>query len=488
MKISNFLFPVLILSFISCRNDKLTNLSNEISIIENGLLPSILVRGDTIIQYHLLDRMDHYHVPGVSIALVENGEIRWAKGYGIANTINGQEVQTKTLFQAGSISKPMAALAVLKLAEEGGIALDENVNNYLTDWYVPGNEFTSQEKVTLRRLLTHSAGMTVHGFPGYLQTDTFPSIETVLDGKGNTPAIIVDTIPASIWRYSGGGYTVMEKVVEDVSGLPFEAYMAENILSLMGMENSTYEQPLPVTLHKRASAAYDIEGKLIKGSWHNYPEQAAAGLWTTPTDLARYCIEIQEILAGKTDGILKQETVKKMLTKHKNNWGLGPSLAWEADSLRFQHGGKNAGFTNDMIAFAHRGDAIIIMTNADNGGRLIGEILRSVSKFYNWGISHPRMVDTIALPVGHLRVLTGQYKLDFHVPGIGDYLIGVELINNRLYVADLNDNNTIGLTAMNDSMFLNLEKGDEIKFQMQEDSARIGLLWDNRYQFYKTCE
>jgi len=432
--------------------------------------------------------MDHYDVPGVSIAVIDNGEIKWAKGYGIANTIEGQEVLTKTLFQAGSISKPLAALSVLKLKEDGKIELDEDVNNYLIDWKIQENDFTKDEKVTLRRLLTHSAGMTVHGFPGYQQTDSFPSIEAVLNGKGNTAAIYVDTIPGSLWRYSGGGYTVMEKLVEDISGLPFEEYMAKNILLPMGMENSTYEQPLPSNLHASASAAYDNKGELIEGLWHNYPEQAAAGLWTTPIDLAKYCIEIQKVLAGKADGILTQETVRMMLTKHKNDWGLGPSLTWDADSLRFQHGGKNAGFTNDMMAFAHRGNAIIIMTNADNGGKLIGEILRSVSQYYSWGISHPRMVDTVELPLERLSLLAGQYKLDFQVPGIGDYLIGVELKNDMLYIADPNDNNTIRLAALNDSMFIDLEKGDEIKFHVPVDSVRIGLRWTGQFQFFKMGE
>ena len=422
--------------------------------------------------------MDHYDVPGVSIAVIDNGEIKWAKGYGIANTIEGQEVLTKTLFQAGSISKPLAALSVLKLKEDGKIELDEDVNNYLIDWKIPENDFTKDEKVTLRRLLTHSAGMTVHGFPGYQQTDSFPSIEAVLNGKGNTAAIYVDTIPGSLWRYSGGGYTVMEKLVEDISGLPFEEYMAKNILLPMGMENSTYEQPLPSNLHASASAAYDNKGELIEGLWHNYPEQAAAGLWTTPIDLAKYCIEIQKVLAGKADGILTQETVRMMLTKHKNDWGLGPSLTWDADSLRFQHGGKNAGFTNDMMAFAHRG----------KGGKLIGEILRSVSQYYSWGISHPRMVDTVELPLERLSLLAGQYKLDFQVPGIGDYLIGVELKNDMLYIADPNDNNTIRLAALNDSMFIDLEKGDEIKFHVPVDSVRIGLRWTGQFQFFKMGE
>ena len=265
--------------------------------------------------------MEYHNIPGVSIAIVKDGKLKWAKGYGIANTNNGNEVTVNTIFQAGSISKPIAALSALKLVENGSIDLDKDVNTYLTDWRIPDSKFTKDEKVTLRRLLTHTAGMTVHGFPGYKQKDTFPSITKVLNGKGNTAAIFLDTIPGSIWRYSGGGYTVMEKLVEDISGLSLDEYMAENILQPIGMENSTYSQPLGIGLYTDVSAAYDGEGNIIEGLWHNYPEQAAAGLWTTPTDLAIYCIEIQEILSKKKNGILSKEIIEMMLTKHKNNWG-----------------------------------------------------------------------------------------------------------------------------------------------------------------------
>lgn len=310
----------------------------EITIIENSLFKSIQIEGESIQKFNIEDRMDYYKVPGVSIAVIEDGKIKWAKGYGYANTKTGTKVNNETLFQAGSISKPVAALSALQLYEHGDLELDKDVNSYLKNWRIPENRFTETGKVTITKLLTHTAGMTVHGFPGYTQKENFPEILDVLNGKGNTAKIMVDTIPGSIWRYSGGGYTVMEKVVEDISGFPLEKYMAENVFMPLGMNNSTYEQPISKNFQKNISAAYNRNGKLIKGFWNNYPEQAAAGLWTTPSDLALYCIEIQNILKGKEEGILKKETVDKMLTKHKNDWGLGPSLSSEGDSLtRIMH-------------------------------------------------------------------------------------------------------------------------------------------------------
>lgn len=485
MRIKSILLLLILCIFFSCSDKKNKELETEINAIENNLRVAIQIKGEPLKKYEITDRMKHYKVPGISIAVVKDGEIRWAKGYGIANSKDSTTVDENTIFQAGSISKPVAALAALKLVEERAIDLDEDVNKYLKDWKIPDNTFTETEKVTLRRLLTHTAGMTVHGFPGYMQKDTFPSIETVLLGKGNTDAVIVDTIPGSIWKYSGGGFTVMEKLVEDVTGLPFEKYMAENILPQMDMLNSTYEQPLPTSLYYIASAAYYSNGEIIEGLWHNYPEQAAAGLWTTPSDLANYCINVQKIVTGRENGVLSKETMQKMLTKHKNNWGLGVSLQGEGDSLIFSHGGKNAGFTNNLISFVNHGDAVIIMTNADNGGALINEILHSISSYYGWGISNPKVIEVIEIGVEQLSKLTGKYKLNFQIPEIGDYYIEMSIKDSSLMVNDLITQQVSKLYPLQELKFIDVESGEEVQFQISADSDKIGLLWNNQYPFSK---
>jgi len=221
------LWAILLVVFIGCEYKNDGKILLEINTIENSLIKDIQIKGNSIQKFNILKRMDFYKVPGVSIAVVENGKIKWAKGYGYANTETGTKVDLNTLFQAGSISKPLAALSVLKLFENDSLELNKDANYYLKNWQIPENKFTETKKVTLERLLTHTAGMTVHGFPGYQQTDTFPEIIDVLNGNGNTAKIMVDTIPGSIWRYSGGGYTVMEKVVEDVSGLSLDDYMSK---------------------------------------------------------------------------------------------------------------------------------------------------------------------------------------------------------------------------------------------------------------------
>jgi CubicO group peptidase (beta-lactamase class C family) len=462
-----------------------TSLEAEIARIESQLTTAVIQSGQNPKYYSIADRMDHHKVPGVSIAVVKDGKLRWAKGYGIANTVNNTMVDTNTIFQAGSISKPVAALAALRLWQEGKIDLDTDVNEYLVNWKIPENDFDSEEKVTIRRLLTHTAGTTVHGFPGYKPSEDFPTITEVLNGQGNTDSIKVDTTPGTNWRYSGGGYTIMEKVVEDVSGMPLEQYM-RTLLDQIGMINSTYSQPLDSSWHNRASAAYDSKGALIEGDWHNYPEQAAAGLWTTPSDLALYCMEIQQIVNGKSNGVLSQTTVGEMLTKHDNDWGLGPALAWEGDSLRFQHGGKNAGFTNQMIAFANYGEAVIIMTNADNGGKLMNEILRSISNYYGWNIRNPKEVVITSVTERQKVSVPGKYVLNQEVPGIGQYIVELEFRENELMVFDPNNDETDILSPTSDSTFIDMEDGDRVSFAFNNDS--ISFEWNGYYQFYKLTE
>lgn len=450
---------------------------SEIKSIEEGLFKTIQIKGNPIEKFTIQERMALYKVPGVSIAVIKNGKLRWAKGYGYANTETGTKVDANTLFQAGSISKPIAALAVLKLYENEELALGRDVNDYLTDWKVPENEFTQKEKVTLERLLTHTAGVTVHGFPGYQQKDKFPEVIDVLEGNGNTEKITVDVVPGSIWRYSGGGYTIMEKVVEDLSGFSLDQYLSKNVLLPMEMNNSTYEQPISKKWQKNISAAYNGNGEMIEGLWNNYPEQAAAGLWTTPSDLAKYCIEIQEIAKGKNNGLLTKATIDKMLTKHKNDWGLGPALRSEGDELIFGHGGKNAGFTNDMKASTYQGNAIIVMTNADNGGDLITEIKNAISHQYGWTFSEPKMIELVELKAKDFENFIGKYELKER--GLN---VEVELNDNQLIVR----NTPIGdlsVKPISATKFIDLESG--VTFEFLNDEKGIGFIVNDSIRLSK---
>ena len=378
--------------------------------VEISLKDKVQIAGLENPMYRLEERMAHYQVPGVSIAVIEAGKIAWAKGYGIANSDSGSLVDTSTLFQAGSISKPVAGMGALALVDKGDLSLDADINTWLSEWKVEENQYTQSEKVTLRRLLTHTAGLTVHGFPGYHPDSLLPGTIQVLTGAGNTPAVVVDTPPGSLWRYSGGGYTVMQLAIEQTTGIAFEDFLQQTVLQPLGMQHSTYANPLPVARHPQASAAYDRTGVIIPGSWHNYPEKAAAGLWTTPMDLARYLMAIQQAMEGKKHPVLSTEMVQAMLQPDQNNWGLGPALSGSGDLLRFGHGGKNAGFTNNMTAFVRGGRGAVVMTNADRGNGLIQEILQAIAEVYQWPDYNPIQKTVAVLTLGQQQEITGIYE------------------------------------------------------------------------------
>jgi CubicO group peptidase (beta-lactamase class C family) len=327
--------------------------------------------------------MEHYKVPGVSIAFLNEGEIVWAKGYGFTSADSLKAVDDLTLFQAASISKPVAALAALSLVESGEIGLDQDVNHYLEGWKVKENKFTNGEKVTLRRILSHSAGLTVHGFAGYQSDAEVPDILQVLEGinPANSGRIYANINPGTKYRYSGGGYTVMQKMLTDITGQKFPEIMDELVISKIGMESSTYQQPLPESFWGNAASGHSSKGKPIEGKWHTYPEMAAAGLWTTPTDLLKYAIEVQKSYAGESNQILTQKMVKEMLTPQMNSHALGPGVGGSGDSITFEHGGSNAGFRCQLRVYTKLGQGLAIMTNGDNGGQLIAEILRALFSF-----------------------------------------------------------------------------------------------------------
>ena len=388
--------------------------SARITRVEAGLRRARTIQGKPVALMRLDERMRHYKVPGVSIAVIDSFRIAWARGYGVREEGDSSRVTTETLFQAASISKPVAALAALRLVQDGKLSLDENVNLKLRSWKVPENEFTIQQPVTLRRLLSHGAGLTVHGFPGYASNVSVPSVRQVLDGQppANTAAIRVDTVPGARWRYSGGGYTVMQQLIEDATGRPFADAMRTLVLTPVGMTRSTYEQPLPNALASNAASGHRSDGTLVQGKWYTHPEMAAAGLWTTPSDLARYAIEVQLAIAGRSNKVLSQATTAQMLTRQTGTSGLGPGLGGEANDATFSHGGANQGFRAYFIAFRERGQGAVVMTNADGGGALASEIVRAVAEEYNWPSSRPVEKTVVEVGPKTLSSLAGRYALE----------------------------------------------------------------------------
>jgi CubicO group peptidase (beta-lactamase class C family) len=372
------------------------------------------IASDTVDEV-IRDEMQKRRIPGVSLAIIQDGRIVKAKGYGVTEKGGQVPVTPSTLFQAGSISKPVAALGALRLVEQGRLALDADVNAKLTSWKVPENEFTREKKVTLRGLLSHTAGLTVHGFPGYAADGPVPTLVHILDGAkpANTQPIRVDVPPGSRWRYSGGGYTVMQQLVIDVTGKPYPLFMQEAVIGPLEMKESTFEQPLPPEKARLTATGHYADRSLVKGKWHIYPEMAAAGLWTTASDLARFGIGVQEALAGRSGKTVSRQMARQMITAEKNGYGLGFGLQGSGTSLRFGHGGRDEGFDARLVAFAETGQGAAIMINANDNSEMTSRIMDAIAREYHWPDA-PRLATperaAIKVPEETLARYAGRYE------------------------------------------------------------------------------
>jgi CubicO group peptidase (beta-lactamase class C family) len=335
----------------------------------------------------LVPWMDHYRIPGLSMAVVRGDSIDWVQGYGTADEGSGSAVTESTIFQAASISKPVAALTSLLVFRELGLSLDADIGQYLTSWRIPDNPFTAQSPATLRRLLSHSAGFSVHGFLGYQAGASLPTLVQIVDGAApaNSEAVRVTTAPGT-FLYSGGGYQVAQQVVEDVSGgEAFAALVQRHVLDPLGMTSSSYGAPVDPG---RTAAGHNERGWVIRGRWRRHPEAAAAGLWTTPTDLARLVIGLRRAYHGAGDAVLPAEVARAMLTvvvptgRPDEGLGLGVFLEGAGTEATFEHGGTNLGYQCNLIAALNGEVGVAIMTNSDNGHRLLGVVTTAILAAY----------------------------------------------------------------------------------------------------------
>jgi len=358
--------------------------AQAITRIENGLLPPVIIHGRPLERKRLADRMRELKVPGVSAAVFRNGRVAWTKGWGLADVESGRRVGRDTRFQAASISKPVAAAAVLALVSRGRLSLDTDVNTHLSSWRVPGNEHTARTPVTLRHLLTHSAGTTVHGFRGYARGEDVPTLVQLLDGAkpANSAAVRVDIPVGSRWRYSGGGMSIAQLAVEDETRKPFAQSARELVLEPLGMTRSTFVQPLPADLRDKAATGYRRDGSPVAGRYHTYPEQAAAGLWTTPEDLAGFAIGLQKIAAGETTAVMSRTVAQDMLRRQMGDYGLGVGVLGDDAAARFSHGGANEGFRAFWVGFRDHASGVVVMTNSDAGMAVASDIVRTVAHEY----------------------------------------------------------------------------------------------------------
>ena len=387
------------------------DIESQIKGVEQGLLPAVIIKDDPA--WSLAERMKFYKVPGLSITVIKDFRVDWARAYGVRDVETNEPVSTDTLFQAGSISKSVNAMVAMKKVEQGKISLDENINNKLASWKLPDNDFTARKKVTLRNLLSHTAGTTVHGFPGYAVNEKIPTLPQVLNGAApaNTAPVRVDLEPGTRFRYSGGGTTIAQLAIMDIEKKPYPDIARETVLTPLNMTNSTYSQPLPDDWRKKAATGYRPNGREVEGKIHVYPEMAAAGLWTTPTDLAKFAIEVQLSLAGRSNKILTKQSVETMTTSFMEDVGLGFFIEKHGNALYFGHGGADEGFRAEMLVSRDKGYGVVVMANSDNG-QIIREVIRGVAREYGWDEFLPAPYEVISLDSAKLGSYTGRFQID----------------------------------------------------------------------------
>jgi len=384
----------------------------RIQRVENGLI-AITAEGELDLgdPKSLAERMEHYGLTGLSIAIVNDYQIEWAKGYGVLEAGGNEPVTADSLFNAGSIAKPVSAAASLALVERGLLDLDQNVNGKLASWQVPENEYTTQEKVTLRQLLSHSSGLT-DGFA--MRSSNDPEFDWWLASEGESPTVTIQQlleaqppaddgnptrvtrVPGTAYEYSNHGYGVVQLLMTDANRQSFSELMQETVLGPLGMTSSTFEQPLPEELRDRATTEHYVDGQPFEGKRHHYPILASGGLWTTPSDLAQFAIEIMRARAGESDLLLSQEMAGEMLAPQievpetflSDSYGLGFDLGGDGREFRFLHTGGSWGSTSILWMHPETGQGAVIMTNSASGeGAIRLEILLSIAAEYDWPLS-----------------------------------------------------------------------------------------------------
>lgn len=390
------LVPLLLIFLaFGCAQDPAAARASHIARIERHLIAPDYARPVPPDQASIEDRLARWHVPGLSIAVINDGKVEWAKGYGVADLATGKAVDEHTLFHGASLSKPVNAIAVLKFVQDGKLDLDGDINAQLKGWKLPASDFTKEKPITLRRLLSHTAGMSLAAFgPGYAATMPSQPLVDLLNGKPPaTQPVRVEETPGKRFHYSGGAVAISQLMLEEVTGEPYPRIVKENVLTPLGMGESTFEQTLSAEQLQRAAPGFKA-GKHVNGPDRVYPAMSAAGLWTTPSDYCSVIVEIQRAISGAPSKMLSQGGAEVMLTpyianaknasKRPSTVGMGVFLAGKGEGRTFFHAGSHAGYACYMVGRLEGGQGVVVMTNGDDAFDLIAEIVQTVADEYGW--------------------------------------------------------------------------------------------------------
>jgi CubicO group peptidase (beta-lactamase class C family) len=392
--------------------------------VERGMLPNVVFAGEsqpTTVQ----TRMTWHKVPAVSVAVIRNGKLDWSATWGRLK-IDGPRAGCSTLFQAGSLSKPVTLLAALRIAEQGLIHFDKNIETYLTSYHLPAGKQTDANPVTFGNLLAHTSGVTPGGYLGYIQGQPIPSDQQTVcaEPPSNSRKVEVLKAPGTVLAYSGGGYTVAEIALQDALHKPFELILREWLFVPVGMREADFTQPLPTASHSYAARGHLTDGGVVPGGWNNHPEQAAAGLWATASDMAAFLIEIGKGYRGESK-VFARASLRKLLSESFDGHAYGFRLIGKGEQVFITHYGGNVGYRAGMTLNLTTGDGAVYLTNSDNGSNFGREFFSAVSRVYHWPMFREVQVTRATQPVDVLQSLTGRYVF-------ADSAVSVVYENNAL--------------------------------------------------------
>ncbi len=414
-----------LLCFTSCQGQNKTNpltayskeVEEQIKQVENNLAGRVKIEGE---HWNISNRMTYYKFNGVSIAVIQNYKVIWARGYGWADVNEKRPVTENTLFQAASVSKSINSMGVLKLVQDKKVDLNTDINHYLTSWKFPYDSVSKGKKITTLNLLTHTGGITSSG-PEYVYKDSIPTLIQTLNGEASPSRFVYSTVVAARsvtepnvkFQYSNNGIGITQLMVSDITKQSYEQYISETVFKPLGMMHSSYSSDLIKSQNQVLATGY-LNGTEIPGKHVIIPTIAAGGLWTTPTDLGKFITELQLSYLGKSNKVLSREMAARMLTAYVDSTTAPGVFLRQFNGVRyFEHSGSLPGFNSQYYASMEGGNGVVVMVNSGNSSAFIQEIINSVATVYNWkGFYQPIFKKAITLPDSILQKYVGVYTAE----------------------------------------------------------------------------
>ncbi|MEC9249423.1 MAG: serine hydrolase domain-containing protein, partial [Pseudomonadota bacterium] len=399
--------------------------------------------GEDETRYTLAERMQHYSVPGVAIAIIEDGELLYAEGFGVLQAGGVEPVNAHSVFSAGSVSKIATSALTLRLHDMGELDINAPVSGQLVSWQLPDSEYDNS-RVTLRTILSHTAGFNVHGFPDFQPGAEQPSVYDTLNGTAPalTDALELTFEPGSTYRYSGGGFTLAQLIIADQTETAFERAAATHLFGPLGMTRSSFANPLPVD-HGNIARAHDRQGEpaALPRGYESMPEMAASGLWTSAHDLGLLVASLIDDYRGDGDYLARETAFDMMSRVARSQHGLGPRIEHAGNQYFFHHAGANNSYQSWMEGHLATGDGLVVLTNGANGNALHMEIRNAVADAMGWDINAVNRLPALDIPEAMLASMTGRFAPNDVVPldmrqqmvsGIYAWDLEVTLIDGQL--------------------------------------------------------